>query len=310
MGWIKRNLIFVIIGVVALGALGGAGFYIFTSYGTNAEATTALNENYDKLNLLLQQTPSPGNEKIDNTEIAKAQAAQLSEWITKASSSFQPVNPVPSSSPTIATFLGALQNTIDQLQHEADAQGVGLPPKFQFSFAAEKDKFDVNAAYLPQLAQQLGEVKAIAEIFFTARVNNLDGIQRVRITDQDAAAQGDYIEEHPVTNSLAIVTPYVVTFRGFTPELARVLNGLARSPNAFVVKSINVQPAAASSSSNLAGPMSMSPEGMAPGMPGYGAMPGTPAQPTTGKGGLQTVLKEQLLRVTMEVELIKLLPKS
>jgi len=28
------------------------------------------------------------------------------------------------------------------------------------------------------------------------------------------------------------------------------------------------------------------------------------------KGGLQTVLKEQLLQITLEVELVKLLPKS
>ena len=34
------------------------------------------------------------------------------------------------------------------------------------------------------------------------------------------------------------------------------------------------------------------------------------AQPAGGKGGLQTVLKEQLLRFTMEVEIVKLLPKS
>ena len=34
------------------------------------------------------------------------------------------------------------------------------------------------------------------------------------------------------------------------------------------------------------------------------------AQPAAGKGRLQTVLKEQLLRVTLEVEIVKLLPKS
>jgi hypothetical protein len=34
------------------------------------------------------------------------------------------------------------------------------------------------------------------------------------------------------------------------------------------------------------------------------------APPAADKGGLQTVLKEQLLRVTLEVEIVKLLPKS
>jgi hypothetical protein len=39
-------------------------------------------------------------------------------------------------------------------------------------------------------------VKAIAEILFAARVNDLDGIQRVRVSDDDTAgSQSDYIEE-------------------------------------------------------------------------------------------------------------------
>ena len=68
-----------------------------------------------------------------------------------------------------------------------------------------------------------------------------------------------------------------------------------------------------------------------PGMAGEGAMPGVPqpgregynpynnpyqpaapaaAPPVAGKGALQIVLKEQLLRVVAELELVKLLPKS
>ena len=45
---------------------------------------------------------------------------------------------------------------------------------------------------------------------------------------------------------------------------------------------------------------------MNPGGPPTGASP--PAA-TTGRGGLQTVLNEQLLRVTLVVEIVKLLPK-
>jgi hypothetical protein len=38
------------------------------------------------------------------------------------------------------------------------------------------------------------------------------------------------MDEQPVNNDLAVITPYVVTFRGFTPELASVLGGFAASP--------------------------------------------------------------------------------
>jgi hypothetical protein len=38
--------------------------------------------------------------------------------------------------------------------------------------------------------------------------------------------------------------------------------------------------------------------------------PGQPPAAPTGKGGLETILKEQLLRITLEVEIVKLRPKS
>jgi hypothetical protein len=39
-------------------------------------------------------------------------------------------------------------------------------------------------------------------------------------------------------------------------------------------------------------------------------MPVAAAQPVSSKGGLPTILKEQLLRITLEVDLVKLLPKT
>jgi hypothetical protein len=57
--------------------------------------------------------------------------------------------------------------------------------------------------------------------------------------------------------------------------------------------------------------MPMNPEGgYAPGtpMPGQGGM--TPAPTTIGKGGLPIVLDEKPIKVTMVVEMVKLLPKK
>jgi hypothetical protein len=168
---------------------------------------------------------------------------------------------------------------------------------------------------LEPLAVQLGEVKSICEILFATRINALDSIQRVRVSEDDTTGpQSDYLDEHSVTNDLAVLTPYVITFRSFTPELARVLAGFANASNAFIVKSINVQPAGGSSTL----PTDAAPDaGGVPPMrmriPGEFALPpqAAPApQPAAGKGGLQTILKEQLLRVTLEVEVVKLLPKS
>jgi hypothetical protein len=322
MDWIKRNLFIVIGGVVTLLLLGAAGFYIYKGLSRNSDAATTLNGIYDQLNNIHQQKPAPGNEKINNIEIAKEQEAQLREWIASTEKYFQPVPSIPATGITGETFASALRRTLDALQHEAEEAGVTLPPKYDFSFSAERPLVRFADGSLEPLAAQLGEVKAIVETIFSGRVNAFDGIQRVRVSADDAnGSQADYIDEHPVTNDLAVVTPYVVTFRCFTPELSRVVGAFAMSSNTFLIKAINVQPASAAPTPTAAMPMEM-PGGMPGGMPGQpGMMPPGMLQPgmvapavplpatVAGKGGLQTVLKEQLLRVSLEVGLVKLQPK-
>jgi hypothetical protein len=318
MGWIKRNLLFVISGLVAVVLLGVAGFFIYQSWTRNSEASDKLNEVYNTLQTLAQSPLQPGNDRIDNIKLAKDQEQQLREWITNAAASFHPISPIPQGQVTSKTYATALGSTIYELQQEAKNSSVGLPSQYYFSFQVQSTKLTISSGLEP-LAQQLGEVKAIAEILFAARVNALDAIQRPRVSDDDVAGglQSDYIEERPITNSLAIMTPYVVTFQSFTPELAKVLAGFAASTNSFIVKSVSVVPAAPGGTGEAA-------EGEAPGMPERSPFgPGmarppwmqgreqpAPAAPAAGKGGLQTVLKEQLLRITLEVEVVKLLPKS
>ena len=50
--------------------------------------------------------------------------------------------------------------------------------------------------------------------------------------------------DQPVTNDLAVLMPYQVTFRGFSPEMAQVLEAFATSPHGFIVKTVSVQPEA------------------------------------------------------------------
>jgi len=318
MGWIKRNLFIVVGSLVTLALLGAGGFYIYKDWSRNSEASDKLNEIYNTLKDLQQKQPAPGNEKTDNTKTAKEQDKQLREWVASTGNYFQPIPSIPAAGITGETFAGALRRTIDVLQHEADDAGVTLPPKYDFSFSAQRPLVKFAEGSVELLAVQLGEVKAIAETVFSARVNAFDSIQRVRVsTDDMAGSQADYIDEHPVTNDLAVITPYVITFRCFTPELSRVVSAFSASSNTFLIRAINVQPAAAS----VAAPGDAA---AMPGMPGAMPMPGRfgengmmppvapaqPAQPATGKGGLQTVLKEQLLRISLEVGLVKLTPKS
>jgi len=293
MGWIKRNLFFAIGGIVALLLLGAAGYYDYASWSHNSAAFDTLNGIYNQLKAFGDEKPGPGNAKVDNIKAAKEDEAVVRSWINQTTNYFAPIAPIPDTPEvTSEEFAAKLRQTLDRLQHEAETASVLLPPKYGFSFEAQRSLVKFETASLPSLAVQLGEVKAISEILFASRVNSLDGIQRARVSNDDTAGpQTDYISDVSVTNNLAVMTPYVVTFRGFSPELASVLAGLAASPHVFVVKAISVQPAGAAAQQ---GDMS------APTMPTV--MP--------RKGEMPTVLNEQLLRITLEIVIVKPLPKK
>jgi hypothetical protein len=289
--------------LVALGLLGAAAYYNYTSWSRNTDAMATLNETYETLKTLSDPNSSPGNEKVPRIQEAKDQEALAHAWLDQAKAYFQPIASVPTDNPvTGETFAAALRRTIDSLQHEADAAHVGLPPEYGFSFEAERSRVTFSAG-LDLLAVQLGEVKTITEILYAAGVNDFDGIQRARATDDDTTGpQSDFIGDVPTTSGPATIAPYVVTFRSFGPEVAQVFAGFASSPHGFVVKSINVQPASADNSEPAVAPM---PPGQ-----GFSRFPGVPQPNQPPARGLVTVLKEKLLRVSMEIEIVKLQPQK
>lgn len=315
MAWIKRNLLFSIGGIIALLLLGGAAFYNYGGWRHNATAFEKLNEIYGQLQQLGSQKPGPGDAKVNNTQTAKEQELEIRKWVEQAVTNFKPIAAIPSTPEvTSDAFAAALRRTIDLLQRQGEAASVQLPPKYGFSFEAQRSLVRFAPGSLAPLAVQMGEVKAMVEILYAARVNSIDGIQRVRVSEDDIAGlQSDYVAEVAITSEVAVLTPYTITFRSFTPELAAVLAGFAASPNGFIVKGVNVAPAGLAVSSGYAGGGYPGAYGRGEGgFPGEFAPPpvAPPAGTAIGKGGMAAFLNEQLLRVTLEVVIVKPLPKQ
>ena len=134
-------------------------------------------------------------------------------------------------------FSVALSRTIDQMQRDANNTSVSLQPKYSFSFQAQRQAVNFAAASLVPLSVQLGEVKVICDVLFQAKVNWIDSIRRERVCTDDASGpQTDYLAQQSVTNELAVLSPYELTFRCFSSELAAVLAGFASSPHGLLVK--------------------------------------------------------------------------
>jgi hypothetical protein len=312
MDWIKRNLYFVIGTVLALAMLGGAGWYLWSKLNLNNQTWESLNKAYEDLKRLNGQNPHPGSGNVDNIGTAKQQVADLRAFQEKARGAFQKIPPIPDLPKiTDRDFSFALSRTISALRSDATSSGVSLPPDYEFSFLAQSKMPSFKTNTLPLLAVQLGEVKAICDVLFGAKINALDLLRRERVSPEDAAgAATDYVADKSITNELAVLTPYELTFRCFSPELASVLANFASSPQGFVVKTINVEAEGATPAVDLTGNAGTAEPPVTPTpVRGPYARPGVPS-PTAGTraGTLPTVLDERKLHVTMALVIVKLLP--
>jgi hypothetical protein len=350
MEWIKRNLYFLIGGAVALALMGMAGWFLYSNWQTNRETWDKLNQDYSELGTLNTEKPHPGAGKVDNIKLAKQQEEELKNLIAKIKARFEPIPAIPAvTNITDREFSASLNRELAQLQRDATNSSVAIPPKYSFSFEAQRPKLTFATGSLRPLSVQLGEVRAICDILFKAKVNSLDNLRRERVGADDSTGQlTDYLDRKSITNQLAVIAPYEVTFRCFTPELGAVLTGFANSPNGLVIKGINVeaapqpvveeQPAvvapiyitpvtpdpntearsAASAAAAFRSRYGIGRGGGAAGGAGrYNQQP--PPQQTyaapaplalagSGKGGLQTVLNEKQLKVTLTISVVKLSP--
>jgi len=325
MSWIKRNLYFLLGSFVTVGLLALAVVYLLQENSTNNRALDALDKAYAKLKRLYSLNPHPGTEKVNNIKIAQEQQKELRAFLLKAGERFVRIRAIPDS-PTVTTeeFTAQLPRTIDQMQRDAVQGGVSLPSKYNFTFESIRPQVKFSTNSLQLLSAQLGEVKAVCDVLFRAKINSLDSLRRERVCPEDSpeTSPSDYLERQSVTNELAVLTPYEITFRCFSSELAGVIGGFASSSNAFIVKNIDVEPAAP-----VTGPEA-APFGAAGATAGspfvppggeFGASPAprpawaAPAAGTgagTSRGALQTVINESVFKVSLRVEVVKLnLPK-
>ena len=336
MAWIKRNLYFVIGSLVALALLGGAGWYFYSTVKANGEILEKLHEQYANLARLNGANPHPGRPpNSDNIKIGKDQQQQLRAFKEEAQKSFQRIPSIPEGRKVAGEdFITSLRHTIDQLQKLATNSSIGLPSDYSFSFATQRQQMKFATNILEPLAVQLGEVRAICDVLFQAKVNALEYIHRERIAPEDSSGATDYLNQKSVTNELAVLTPYEVKFKCFTPELASTLSGFASSPNGLLVRTINVELAHAVDIAPEQQPLAAQPiiqQAIPEQVPskrneeqfrrryGLDSRRGGPApvpvpqavapQPApASKPGLQTVLDEKQLAVTLMLNVVKMLP--
>ncbi len=334
MDWLKRNLFLVVSAAVALAAVGGAGFYLYTKIAADQVVEAKLVEKRTELQGLQTTNPSTTQE---NLAAATEQQKRLLDFLAKARNRFGRFT---TNSPVSYAQFGAwLDKNLEDLKQLAAESKVSFPTNnFAFSFTAQKETSQYDGASLVKVLSQLDDVYGICGILFQAKINELISVQRAQVSTNDQTTfgspnEGDYVKGNWNTNiaPAAVISPYQVTFRCSAAELATVMESLARANNGFNVKWVKVENGEVAPNPDGEPPPTtptvprygMDPRyrGMTPAMmQRYGIMPGmgprraptpqpeTAPPPTTmiKRTGPGPVLKERLIKVTLNVDVVKL----
>ncbi len=239
MPWLKRNL-FLLIGVVVAAALMGvAGWFSFLKIGQDQAVSgqlDALTQEFQEL-VNPKGKPHPGDKNVDNITIARGEHERLKALLARTRTHYAPLHYATNADGSVFKLL--LEETIYDLLRQATNAGVKLPPKYNFTFNAQRTI--MNPASPDALAYHVVEIKAIAEVLFKAKVHELLNMRRSAVSTDDAPSSGEFLPNKPSTNDLAILVPYEVTFRGFSAELATTIQGFYSAPQCFVVKNVTVE---------------------------------------------------------------------
>jgi hypothetical protein len=340
MLWLKRNLFFAA-GAGAAAVLLAVGiYYLLTSVRKSKELEGQLQEKRQTLDRLYKLDPFPN---ATNIVKAKASRDEVRRSIAGVQKFFAPVPFEKVSGLAFKTLLDNSIYELQKKAEQSSVHLPGKA--YAFTFEEQKPLFQFAPGSFPGLPSQLAEIKVICGALFDAKINRLVNLRRARLTTDDSLGGTDYHNLSITTNAVTSVvsTPYEVTFHSFSSELAGVLENCYKSPHGLLVKALVVEPVSAQIQVAEAPPPAVVPppvafqpqpptvtppprrggkdEGPPPdlsrgpvGRPPPTAVPGRPppfgppatAAPAAVTGaGLQTVLNERLLKVTMLLSVLK-----
>jgi hypothetical protein len=234
MAWIKRNLFFVIGAAVGLILTGYCSYLLYKSLGDNAGVSDDYKTTLSSLQDLQQKSPYPSKE---NVQAAKADRDRVHKFLADFTKRFEPF-PAPVLTDEKG-FQAYLDDTLVRFRSQAQDAGVLLPEDFEFAFGGLAGKLTYPPENIGPWMQQMEEIGSILNVLYQAKINALLALGRVPVSPDDT---GSGLASAPVTNQWGVVTPYQITFRGFSAEIGAVLEGFARSSHCFIVRSLVINP--------------------------------------------------------------------
>jgi hypothetical protein len=245
MEWVKRNLFYVVGGAVSLILLGGAAWYYFSK----AALLESINQSYEVATKEYQKYVADlaGADAEDPTAGIKLQEQAVSAKIEAAKQLLNTGRVVVPRATDDQEFKRELFTTISELQGRASNSGVVLPPDYQFSFSPQRKPLQFTTNCVDIWLVQLDDIRHLVGILLDAKVNKIEAIRRVPLNNTEDTKGSTVANEFlygvsAITNAYSVNQPYEIAFRGFSGELAAVLDLLQKDTNFYVVKTVTVEP--------------------------------------------------------------------
>ena len=305
MVWNKRNLLFVLRAAVGLILLVGAGCFFYGNWSANRKAVEEFKRAQSELKALQNKKPFPTKEAIQQAKEAQKEVLGI---LSQFKAAFESAQETPSLDEK--TFKSSVSGTLAQLQTSAVNSGVNLPQSdYAFSFSGLITKLNFPTNSIGSWVMQLHDVKSICSVVFNAKVNSLESIRRAPVsTDEAAVGAGDFLPLNIVTSENMVRVPYEVVVRGYSREIADVMNGFLRSTDCFIIKNIDIGPASGAAGIAATQTGGASVESNMPSRRRGGRSEGGASGANVGLNPQApvTLVSEGMLRVVIWLEIIKI----
>ena len=255
---LKRHLLVIVCLLLAIGFVVGG---VLFKGKTGEDKTTAVGAYKEQMDRRDEIKNAPVKVHIDNVGVLGEIADEYDRFTEEAGKVFM-VKPVQKM--TSNEFLNYMTQTIVLLNRKATNNLVKVPNdlrkradiNYSFTFAPLMEVAEISQDKIPELQVQLEDIKQISDVLFESKIQSLEVFQRRPVTQEDrkASMTPNYLNTRKAyTNSISVVRPYKVKFRCLSDGIAKTLSGFAKTKTFYVVRTMEVTPAGASSSSTFGG---------------------------------------------------------
>lgn len=297
-----------IIAFVVIGLLGaGVWYYLSGQLDTTKQEVSAAASEFEKYSKRQPYLPNQASEKILQANIDLLQA-QLDPLVkTKLQAPGNKLSGVEKED-TVA-WKHDLDAEVSRLNSAAKVHVVTVPDQFYWGFSRYLNQ-NPTEEQTTVLSKQLLGVEEIANIFINSSVRAIATFRRTYEEDADSGRSGggktdpDFLPGNAdlAPGGVYIAYPFEIEFDTTTDNLRRVVNGLAKSPYVFVIRTLTIR------NSSVTSPQVNDLQKLA-GSPPVGVLDSSPgatsAAPKSAPRGPQFLFGNETLHIKARIDMIE-----